>query len=309
MSSSELKQHSLIDFPDEYTCVTIGSHPVFMSDYGYNRLCHTLYAAHVLNGSIIDVFSSIFDFSDGFVSDAGEQIHGVDETFSPVFSLIGDRPVVGYNNSYVYMTLLRYAQHSDFPFSSCYIDAARIARKLWPTRLHHRMEDVSLYTDIDASALFEYSYDDPYYMKVVCELTITLFEEMKRITLSKYSIDEFRDLFKRKQIPISLVASTMKPHTDVFDDTHPFFGKRIVFTGALSRMTRKEAAQLVLDVGGMFADSLNKETNYLVIGNEDFKSCVKDGKSSKMLKAEQMQKKGLDIQVISEDQFFDMIEL
>ena len=92
-----------------------------------------------------------------------------------------------------------------------------------------------------------------------------------------------------------------------FDETHPLYGKLCVFTGTLDKMTRKEAMQLVVDVGGLVGDSVTKKTNYLILGNNDYCPTIKDGKSAKQKKAETLKLSGQDIDIISENVFYDMI--
>ena len=65
--------------------------------------------------------------------------------------------------------------------------------------------------------------------------------------------------------------------------------------------------QIVVDMGGNCADNVSKKTNFLVLGNNDYCSTIKDGKSNKQRKAESYQLSGLDIQVLSENVFYDMI--
>lgn len=92
-----------------------------------------------------------------------------------------------------------------------------------------------------------------------------------------------------------------------FDETHPLYGKLFVFTGTLEKMTRKDAMQMVVDFGGLVKDSVTKKTNYLVLGNNDYCPLIKDGKSSKQKKAEALKLAGNDIEIISENVFYDMI--
>ena len=66
--------------------------------------------------------------------------------------------------------------------------------------------------------------------------------------------------------------------------------------------------QLVANVGGENGNSVTKKTNYLVIGSEEFASSVKDGKTTKMKKAEDLRLKGNEITIISEAAFFDLLE-
>lgn len=92
-----------------------------------------------------------------------------------------------------------------------------------------------------------------------------------------------------------------------FDETHPLYGKLCVFTGALQKMQRKDAMQIVVDLGGQVGNSVTKKTNYLILGNNDYCPFIKDGKSSKQKKAEALKLAGNDIEIISENVFYDMI--
>ena len=94
---------------------------------------------------------------------------------------------------------------------------------------------------------------------------------------------------------------------DSFDDSNPIFEKVIVFTGALSSMSRKEAFQLVANLGAVPDETITKKTNYLVIGDSDFAKSVKDGKTTKMKKAESLRQKGYEISIISERAFWELI--
>ena len=94
-----------------------------------------------------------------------------------------------------------------------------------------------------------------------------------------------------------------------FDETHPLYGKLCVFTGTLEQMKRKEAMQRVGDLSGSVADSVSKKTNYLILGNNDYCPLIKDPdkKSSKQKKAEKLKLAGNDIEIISENVFYDML--
>lgn len=119
-------------------------------------------------------------------------------------------------------------------------------------------------------------------------------------------------------IPIPVSSSKNKSHSyvsakdivttkDDFDETHPLYGKTCVFTGTLEKMSRKDAMQIVVDYGGLVGNSVTKKTNYLILGNNDYCSSIKDGKSSKQKKAEALKLSGNDIEIISESVFYDMI--
>lgn len=304
---SELKKgNSIIALPLQYVCIDVETTGL---EYEFCDIIE-LASARVIDGQISETFSALVnpgyklpDFITDLTGITNEMLSDaarIGDVLPRFLDFCGNDLIVGHNVSFDVNFIAYAAERIGKTFLNDYIDTLRIARKLFPDKVHHRLFEVAQYCCVEQDRQHRAASD--------VETTVSCFEKMRSIALADRSEAEFVDLFKRHQIPIGAVMKDMQPRVNEFDDTHPFFGKRIVFTGALSRMTRKDAAQLVLDVGGIPADSLNKETNYLVIGNEDFKSCVKNGKSTKMLKAEQMQKKGIDIQVLSEDLFFEMID-
>ena len=92
------------------------------------------------------------------------------------------------------------------------------------------------------------------------------------------------------------------------DKAHPLYGKKVVFTGALVRFKREAAMQLVANLGAINQNGVTKETDYLVLGNNDYCRTIKDGKSSKQKKAEEYMLKGTGISIMDEQTFYDMIE-
>ena len=72
-------------------------------------------------------------------------------------------------------------------------------------------------------------------------------------------------------------------------------------------MSRKDAMQLVVDFGGSVGDNVTKKTNYLILGNNDFCQSIKDGKSNEQKKAEDLILKGHDIEILSENVFYDLV--
>jgi len=99
-------------------------------------------------------------------------------------------------------------------------------------------------------------------------------------------------------------AADLTPRTDLFDPSHPFFGKTVVFTGALESMTRRSAFQRVYDVGGTPGDGVTKETHVLVVGEQDIRRLAEgETMSAKQRKAHDLRAKGQDIQLIGEDDF------
>lgn len=134
--------------------------------------------------------------------------------------------------------------------------------------------------------------------------TLTVLSETEWCNLLHIPIPDYNN----NSPHISLRAKNITTEQTDFDTTHPLYGKVCVFTGTLEKMTRKEAMQLVVDLGGIIGDSVTKKTNFLVLGNNDYCPSIKDGKSSKQKKAESLKLDGQNIDIISENVFYDMIE-
>ncbi len=84
---------------------------------------------------------------------------------------------------------------------------------------------------------------------------------------------------------------------------HPFYKKQIVFTGALSTMTRSQAAKNVQAFGGIMQGAVTQDTDFVILGDK------RRGTSTKQLKAEQFISHGLDIQIIPESDFMWLISM
>jgi len=85
--------------------------------------------------------------------------------------------------------------------------------------------------------------------------------------------------------------------------SHPFYNKQIVFTGALSTMTRSDAAKKVKAYGGFLQGTVTQQTDFVILGDK------RRGISTKQRKAEQLINLGKDIQVLIEDDFLWLISM
>ncbi len=81
-----------------------------------------------------------------------------------------------------------------------------------------------------------------------------------------------------------------------------FFGKKIVFTGNLSSLTRQQAAELAASRGAVPLNSLTKSIDFVVVGDFE-KQSINAGQSSKLKKAEEWISKGVPMQILSEADF------
>ena len=212
---------------------------------------------------------------------------------------------VGFDVNFLYDCYERYLNK---PLSNDYIDILRFSRKLYPKMEHHRLRDMV--------ELFGISNDQAH--RSISDVLATkqcydiMYEEIIRQYTTK---DAFIDAFKRKYKyrpghgggGHSCKASDIVGDETKHDPESPLYNRYCVFTGKLEKFTRKEAMQIVANLGGKNEDNVTKKTNYLVLGNNDYCSTIKDGKSNKQKKAENSKLNGQDIEIIPETVFYDMI--
>lgn len=105
----------------------------------------------------------------------------------------------------------------------------------------------------------------------------------------------------------SMNTSDLTPQNTNFNPENPFFEKTCVLTGELKSLSRREAAQKILDAGGSVKSKVSGKTDFLIIGIQDTKIVGKDGISSKERSAISFNKSGCSIKIIHEDEFLKML--
>ncbi len=96
---------------------------------------------------------------------------------------------------------------------------------------------------------------------------------------------------------------------DDFDfASHKFYGKQIAFTGTLKTFTRRQAFSIVSKFQGTPSESVNQSTSILVTGWQDItRLAAGESESSKLRKAKKMRDEGHGIEIITDDDFFELI--
>ena len=99
------------------------------------------------------------------------------------------------------------------------------------------------------------------------------------------------------------------PNPDA-DPSHPFYGREMAFTGALSSMSRAQAWSVIAERGATPAENVTKRTSILVVGFQDARK-LRPGEalSAKARKAADLRAKGQAIEVMPEEDFFQLLAL
>ena len=323
----ECKGQSVITFPDEYIIIdieTTGLDPKFDSIIEVS-------AIRVSDSKEVGSFSELIkpdtyyiaddEYEDDYLNINGEKGYYIDSFISELtgitnemlfesrntedvlrdfFDFVGDCHLIGHNVNFdinfLYDARLKYFNN---PFENDFTDTMRIARKILPELKHHRLGDLAKYYNVDYSGAHR-SLED-------CYITEQCYVAMKKDIVCRYeSYDLFIDSFKSKSKLVKRAKDYTTQKTS-FNENGVLYNKICVITGKLEVMTRDEARQMIVDIGGINGDSVTKKTNYLILGNNDYNPLVRGGKSNKQRKAEELILKGADLRIISENVFYDII--
>lgn len=296
----EFKGKSLLNCTDDFTIIDITTTGY---DFEFDSIIE-IAAIKYRNCLEIDRFYTlvkVYDALDPFIiertgitdemlKDAPE----IDQILEPLKNFVGNDIIISHNANFVinflydsFMYCRKYALSNDF------IDTLRLSRNLYKDFENHKLSTLAKNFNINQEVSHRALYD--------CITILNCYLYMK-----EYIKINNLDLSKRKH-GNQIRAKELSATNHEFDENHCLFKKYFAFTGALEKMIRKEAMQLVLNIGGYVEDGVTKKTNYLVLGNFDYSSSVKNGKSSKQIKAENLIKKGQDLRIISENVFYDLI--
>lgn len=302
------KGKSILDFPDDFTVIDIETTGL---DCSYDHIIEVA-GLKVRSGKVVDTFNSLlrpadFDELDPFISDltgiTEDMISSAPDTSNVIknyYSFIGDDILIGHNISgfdvnFIYDALA----NINIVFDNDYVDTLRVSRHALPELEHHRLCDLTDYYSVDSSVSHRALSD--------CNSTLLIYDYLRNEILQKFiTFDNFKEYCKKHKKQTK--AAEINPSVSTFDSNHPLYQKECVITGKLSRATRKQAMQLLADVGALNRDTVTKDTRFLILGNNDYCKTVKNGKSSKHKKAEKLILNGQDLQIISENTFYDLIK-
>lgn len=177
-----------------------------------------------------------------------------------------------------------------------FLDTMRLSRRVLPELESHTLENLSDYFDVHIS--HHRALND-------CLITHEVAEQLKEIACSRPELLEKKKYASRRS---SCDLRTLICDGQHICPDHIFYKRHCVFTGKLEKFTRKEAAQMVVNIGGFCDNTMSHETNFLIVGNLDFVKTVKNGQSSKIKKAQKLMLLHQDLHMISENVFYELME-
>lgn len=260
---------------------------------------------HVRDGVITDHWQSLVNPNAWFDS-LNVSIHGInasDVRNSPSFSEIRgeldrmNESIVISHTSFDRVALERALRgHSLEPLSVTWLDSTRIVRRAWPEQYGKSgwgLKNVA--TDLGIVFSHHDALEDA---RAVAEIVL------RACTATDTGIADWLRLVDQPVFPLSDRAAPSKLEAN---PEGSLYGETILFTGELS-IARRKAGELAAQAGCSVVDNASKKVTMLVIGTQDESKLKGYEKSSKHRKIETLINKGADIDILSESDFFDLLE-
>lgn len=213
------------------------------------------------------------------------------DAISGFFKFIGDDVLITHYNSFVLNFLYDYSYKEGFILKNDFIDTFRLLRHAYPHLESYSLRIVANSFGIETNTSKRSIYDVSTIFK--------LYESIK---------NNFVNYEGAKRIPLTLKERIEALSiTDITHDNPLVNNKVFVFTGSMDSITRIDACELVVKLGGIVENKITRKVDYVVLGGR-FTHTKDKGKSNKLIKAEELVSKGHDLKIIDEFVFKDMIE-
>ncbi len=236
-----------------------------------------------------------------------------DELWDEIKPLVENRFLIAHNASFDMSVLRRTLEAYQLPFPSLNYSCSYIfSKKVWPGLPAYDLKTLCRINNIEL-AHHRAGSDS----RATAELSIKAFElsgvsslndfpEKLKTSIGQlyqggYRPSESNRTHSAKDLN-KIVGDPSRHKRDSM-----FYGRTVVFTGVLSSMSRGEAQQTIADIGGIVGANVTKETDFLIVGQQDYRLVGDDGMSSKQEKAVRLIEKGSTLEILSEDDFLKNI--
>lgn len=280
------------------------------------------------DGLIVERLTS-FLYQDSF-ADINVSIHGITskdvegaphlQTFWPhALEFIGDSPLVAHNAGFDMSVLYRSLQGNSVGRAIPYFCTMVLSRRTLPIA-YFSLYNVTNYLGI------EHSDDHRAEADAIAAGRVAL------ALLQREDVDDLDTLAERLNVRPGVISEsgasgcvhkgqssslTAAERAKILESIDPselyedpdFVGKKVLFTGELMHMVRRDAQLAVMKAGGVIVNGISSKTNILVTGYQDPRK-LKAGAtlSDKLEKATRLREAGQDIEIIDERMFMEMLD-
>ena len=290
--------------------VSFNAIDVETANVNYASICQVGFV-RVENRKIAEQFVTLVDPEDWF-DPWSVSIHGITEqdvegqpTLPLVMEYLRSRlggSVLVCHTAFDRVAFNRAATRYDVePLKVTWLDSAQIVRRAWPEKYARRGYGLgNVADDLGIDFIHHNALEDA---RAAAEIVI------QACDITGRTINQWLDRVQRGIYPRQRKKSGSSP--PVKREGNPegvLYGETVVFTGRLG-MVRREAADVAASVGCNVGANVTKETTLLVVGIQNMSRLAGYEKSSKHRKAEHLIGKGVDLRIISEDDFLELVDI
>lgn len=254
----------------------------------------------------------------------------IEEIAQEVWEFLEGEIIVGHNVNFDINFLYdNFKRTIDKELSNDFVDTLRLARKLLPKLKEeggYNLDNLCSYwgvepltgnpkTDelekiVDRMVYASFGYPNRHRAINDCVYTNEVLKKLKEyVAQNNVDMAEIAKKEKRKENKQYRISRENLRNMQIDTDTsHIFYGKNCVFTGRLEEMQRSEAKQIVTQIGGNCESNVTKNTNFIIVGDMDYKAGLEGYETAKLKKAKQLIEQGQELQIIPESAFYDLIE-
>jgi len=299
------KGKSLLELPDDYTIVDIETTGLSLK---YSEIIEVA-LIKIRNNQIAEKFESLVKPAravpyeiiklTGISNDLLINAPSINQIVGQVKNFIGSDIMIAHNANFDINFLYdNFLNHLNVELSNDFVDTLRISRKAFSEYPKHTLSYLCDNIPITKGDMHRAMSD--------CLVTFELYKICKdKILNEKISLHTTKNSY-HKNTYINTTQILVQDESSINEES-PLYGNECVFTGSLTQMSRSEAMQYVVNVGGIIKNGITKDTKYLIMGIQDY-AIFADGKeSSKTKKAKELISIGYNINIISEDDFYRII--
>lgn len=295
------KGKSILSIALDYTVIDVETTGL---SFHYDEIIE-LSGVKVRNGKIHSEFSELIN--PGFkINKSISKLTGISNTeleskptignlINSFIDFIGEDILIGHNINYdiqfINSALLKCSLR---PLGNDYIDTLRLSRRVNKDLVNHKLD--TLIQQYNLTRDTHRALDD-------CRLTNMIYTNLcNRVNQENISLKSLGNYSSYSKVDLK----SLTPETTQFDEDNYFYQKNVCFTGTLEQLQRKEAAQIVVNLGGTVSNTVTKALDVLVLGNSDYQIETFGNKSTKHQKAEELLLQGYDIAILDEGTFIDL---
>lgn len=222
-------------------------------------------------------------------------IHGIDALITedkPLFPIVWEK-IKG-----LFLRNLLVAHNASFDFNiiNSTLDYYKIPRPEFTFECTYQMTGLSLRALAESLSIDIVKHHDALSDARTCANAYILFKQGEKPNYDLIKDEDSINVFAGHK---ALSGAVLKPNLDVENKNNAFYSKKVVFTGVLQALSREDAANRIQQMGADIDTTVNKRTNYVIVGQ--------GAGPSKLKKIKELNESGADIAIIRENDFLAMI--